>query len=248
MRKESRRRLVLLFCTIWMFFIGGEAGAYPSTLQYEGSAVVWNIGTTTIWRFPVTSAAEVTQMSDRFNALYRKGFKLPDLHVAKKDKQWALCLRDQILFNARPEYAVSVKQNTYVMSLQWMSRLYEAIGRLHAQELTPKYKLQGGFQISSSVSWYGGKFIGRKFANGERFTEGHLSAAAKNLPFGTLVRVTTPATGKSVVVRITDRFMEHKNRALDLSHAAAEILGIKGMGVAKAKLEVIGRVDAIGGK
>jgi Lipoproteins len=41
------------------------------------------------------------------------------------------------------------------------------------------------------------------------------------------VRVTTKDTGRSVVVRITDRFREHKNRVLDLSRAAAEILGIK---------------------
>jgi rare lipoprotein A len=135
-----------------------------------------------------------------------------------------------------------------MIALQWMSRIYEAIGEMHAQELTPEYKLRGGYEVATSVSWYGGKFIGRKFANGEMFTESHLSAAAKDLPFGTLVKVTTPSTGKSVVVRITDRFKEHKNRALDISLAAAELLGINGTGVAKANVQVIGRVDLIGGK
>jgi rare lipoprotein A len=119
---------------------------------------------------------------------------------------------------------------------------------LHASSLTDQYKLRGGYDISTSISWYGKKFIGRKFANGERFTDTHLTAAAKTLPFGTLLKITTPATGKSVVVRVTDRFAGHRNRALDISHAAAEVLGIKGMGVAKAQVRVIGRVDAIGGK
>ncbi|MDR3322420.1 MAG: septal ring lytic transglycosylase RlpA family protein, partial [Synergistaceae bacterium] len=106
----------------------------------------------------------------------------------------------------------------------------------------------GSFEVDTSVSWYGGKFVGKKFANGEQFTDSHLTAAAQNLPFGTLVKVTTPATGKSVVVRITDRFKERKNRVLDISQAAADLLGIKGMGVAKARIQVIGRVDLIGGK
>ena len=84
------------------------------------------------------------------------------------------------------------------MSLMWMSRVYEALGALHAKELTPAYKLRGGYDVAGSVSWYGSeKFFGRRFANGERFTESHLSAAAMNLPFGTLVRITTPATGKT---------------------------------------------------
>ena len=95
---------------------------------------------------------------------------------------------------------------------------------------------------------YGGKLIGRKFANGERFTESHLSAAAKNLPFGTLVKITRAANGRSVVVRITDRFAEHKNRLLDISQAAAELLCIKDMGVAKVMVSVIGRVDKVGGR
>jgi rare lipoprotein A len=58
----------------------------------------------------------------------------------------------------------------------------------------------------------------------------------------------TAPSGKTVVVRVTDRFKGHKNRVLDISHAAAELLGIKGTGTPKAKIEVIGRVDKIGGK
>jgi rare lipoprotein A len=201
-----------------------------------------------VWRFPNAYAAEVTSMSDKLNRLYASGFSLMDLTVAKMDGKWSLCVKNQVLFSARPEHSVAVKLRPRAMALQWMSKIYEAFGDMHAQELTAEYKLRGGYDVASSVSWYGGKFIGRKFANGERFTDSHLTAAAKSLPFGTLVKITTPSTGKSVVVRITDRFKEHKNRALDISNAAAELLGIKGVGVAKAQIKVIGRVGLIGGK
>jgi rare lipoprotein A len=245
------KNIWLLICfTVLLLSFGGEAAANsnPSELEYEGSTVIWKVGGVRVWRFPLMYAVDVSNMSEKFNKLYMNSFKLADLNVAKKNDKWSLCVGNEVLFSAIPEHGGVIKLNTQMMALQWMSKIYEAVGVMHAQELTPAYKLRGGYDIATSVSWYGNKFFGKKCANGERFTESLLSAAAKDLPFGTLVRVTTPATGKSVVVRITDRFKEHKNRALDISHAAAEVLGIKGMGVAKAQIKVIGRVDLVGGK
>ena len=224
------------------------AVASPSGVEYEGSHAIWKVGDRPIWRFPKQNAALATTMSDRFNALYRKGFSLRDLRVAKKGGEWSLCIGENILAAASPEHCIENKRNAKTVALLWMSRVYEAIGKLHAQELTAKYKLKGGYDVTSNVSWFGGKFIGRKFANGEQFTEGHLAAAAKSLPFGTLVRITAPATGRSVVVRVTDRFAEHKGRALDISQAAAEVLGIQRAGVAKVQIQVIGRVERVGGR
>lgn len=241
-------RDVLAIAALAVVIGGVPAYADPSSVQYEGSHAVWKIGEMPVWRFPKASSAIVTTMSERFNVLYRKGFSLRDLRVAKVGGEWSLCIGGNILGSALPEHCVEGKRNAKTVALLWMSRLYDAIGDLHAQDLTTKYKLKGGFDITSSVSWYGGKFIGRKFANGERFTEGHLTAAAKSLPFGTLVKLTTPSTGRTVVVRVTDRFGEHKGRALDISQAAAEVLGIKGAGVAKVQIQVIGRVDRVGGR
>jgi rare lipoprotein A len=245
---KTKKLVTAFFAVVLAIIISGPAASAPSELEYEGATVIWKVGDTRVWRFPATYAAEVVAMSDMFNRFYGNGFKLTDLNVAKVNDKWSLRVRDQALFSAIPEHGVAVRLNTRVMALQWMSKIYEAVGEMHAQELTPEYKLRGGYAVASSVSWYGGKFIGKKFANGEKFTESHLTAAAKNLPFDTLVKITTPSTGRSVVVRITDRFKEHKNRALDISHAAADLLGIKGVGVAKAQIEVIGRVGRIGGK
>lgn len=93
---------------------------------------------------------------------------------------------------------------------------------------------------AGSASWYGGKFQGRKTASGERFNQNALTAAHRSLPFGTKVRVTNAATGRSVVVRINDRGPYHGSRIIDLSRKAAQSVGIIGRGVGRVKLEVLG--------
>src|SRR5215217_1746611 len=80
------------------------------------------------------------------------------------------------------------------------------------------------------ASWYGPGFHGKKTANGERFNTHDLTAAHKTLPFGTQVRVTNERTGKSVVVRINDRGPYAHARVIDLSKAAAQVVGISGVG------------------
>ena len=81
-----------------------------------------------------------------------------------------------------------------------------------------------------AASWYGPGFDGKRTANGERFDTHALTAAHKTLPFGTQVRVTNERTGKSVVVRINDRGPYAHARVIDLSKAAAEAVGISGVG------------------
>ncbi|GEP00612.1 septal ring lytic transglycosylase RlpA family protein [Methylobacterium haplocladii] len=79
------------------------------------------------------------------------------------------------------------------------------------------------------ASWYGPGFHGRKTANGERFDQNALTAAHKTLPFGTRIRVTNEATGRSVLVRINDRGPFVKGRAIDLSAGAARAIGCAGV-------------------
>ena len=83
---------------------------------------------------------------------------------------------------------------------------------------------------TGAASWYGPGFHGKRTANGERFNTNALTAAHKTLPFGTEVRVTNERTGKSVVVRINDRGPYAHGRVIDLSKAAAEAVGIEGVG------------------
>ena len=90
------------------------------------------------------------------------------------------------------------------------------------------------------ASWYGGKFQGRRTANGEIFDTEQLTAAHKTLPFGTRVKVTSLETGQSVIVRINDRGPFVEGRVIDLSRAAAARIGIAGRGVGPVRVEVVG--------
>ncbi|MGH8831835.1 MAG: septal ring lytic transglycosylase RlpA family protein [Polaromonas sp.] len=88
------------------------------------------------------------------------------------------------------------------------------------------------------ASWYGPRFHGRRTANGERYDMHALTAAHKTLPFGTLVRVRSLVTGREVDVRINDRGPFGPGRVIDLSRAAAEALGMLGLGVKEVLLLV----------
>lgn len=96
-------------------------------------------------------------------------------------------------------------------------------------------------QKIARVSQYGmgDGLDGKTTANGEIFNPQGLTAAHRSLPFGTLVRVTEPKSGRSVVVRINDRGPFVKGREFDLSYAAARELGIIRQGVANVAVSVL---------
>ena len=86
------------------------------------------------------------------------------------------------------------------------------------------------------ASWYGPGFAGRRTSNGETYNPEGLTAASKTLPLGSHVRVTNPDTGRSVVVRINDRGPFVRGRSLDLSHGAAQRIGLTGKGVGRVQV------------
>lgn len=89
------------------------------------------------------------------------------------------------------------------------------------------------------ASWYGEDFAGNLTANGEIFDPSELTAAHLTLPFGTWVRVTNTSNGEAVVVRINDRGPYIHGRIIDLSHAAADAIGMVRTGVAQVSLEIL---------
>ncbi len=101
---------------------------------------------------------------------------------------------------------------------------------------SPASRLRAWFQ-TGTASWYGGKFQGRKTANGETYNMNALTCAHRDLPLGTWLRVTNLRNRRSVVVRVNDRGPFVDNRIVDLSYAAARIVGIGG--VSKVKLEQV---------
>ena len=96
-----------------------------------------------------------------------------------------------------------------------------------------------GWSDRGIASWYGRQFHGRSTASGETFDMYGLTAAHRNLPFGTRVKVTNLENKKSVVVRINDRGPWIKGRIIDLSYAAAKKIGMIEKGVVKVRVELI---------
>ncbi|MES2978623.1 MAG: septal ring lytic transglycosylase RlpA family protein [Pseudomonadota bacterium] len=90
------------------------------------------------------------------------------------------------------------------------------------------------------ASWYGADFNGKETANGERYDMKAMTAAHKTLPFDTRVLVRSVSTGREVEVRINDRGPFVQGRIIDLSHAAAQALGIAKDGVEDVLLLVAG--------
>jgi rare lipoprotein A len=80
---------------------------------------------------------------------------------------------------------------------------------------------------------------GTRTASGEKFDANELTAAHPTLPFGTRLRVTNVATGRSVTVRVNDRGPYVPGRIVDVSYSAAASLGMVGRGVANVKLDVV---------
>jgi rare lipoprotein A len=97
---------------------------------------------------------------------------------------------------------------------------------------------KGGVE-TGLASWYGPPFHGRPTSSREIFNMNDMTAAHPTLPFGTYVNVTNLDNGRTAVVRINDRGPFVGGRVIDLSYAAARVLGMIGPGTARVRIEVL---------
>ncbi|WP_431274041.1 septal ring lytic transglycosylase RlpA family protein [Variovorax ureilyticus] len=97
------------------------------------------------------------------------------------------------------------------------------------------------------ASWYGIQFHQRKTASGERFDMTDFTAAHRTLPFNTRVCVRSLVNGREVLVRINDRGPYAAGRIIDLSRAAAESIGLVGLGIKQVALSVVDKEDNCAG-
>ncbi|MCY9802327.1 septal ring lytic transglycosylase RlpA family protein [Vibrio scophthalmi] len=96
-----------------------------------------------------------------------------------------------------------------------------------------------GFKEKGQASWYGKKFHGHSTSIGEVYDMYSMSAAHKELPLPSYVKVTNTDNGKSTIVRVNDRGPFHPGRIIDLSFAAATKLDVIRTGTANVEIEVI---------
>lgn len=131
-----------------------------------------------------------------------------------------------------PEHFSKIKKTLYLLAL---IILLSSCARM-------KYFPSGNVQ-TGLASWYGPGFHGKTTSSKEIFNMYDLTAAHRTLPFGTHVMVTNLDNGKSAIVLINDRGPFIKGRIIDLSYAAANMLGMIGEGVVTVKIEVLGDIS-----
>ena len=94
-------------------------------------------------------------------------------------------------------------------------------------------------QMDGYASWYGPGFHGKLTANGEKYDQNVMTAAHKLLPMNTIVKVVNLENQSAVTVRINDRGPYKKNRIIDLTKKAANLLGFLDQGTAKVSLDIV---------
>jgi rare lipoprotein A len=115
-------------------------------------------------------------------------------------------------------------------------------GNKHYQVRGKNYQVLNSahnFKQSGIASWYGKKFHGHLTSNGEIYNMYGMSAAHKNLPLPTYVKVTNNDNKKTVIVRVNDRGPFHHDRVIDLSYSAAYKLDMLKTGTANVTIEAI---------
>lgn len=93
--------------------------------------------------------------------------------------------------------------------------------------------------VEGIASYYSTGFDGKKTANGEVFDKNAMTAAHREFPFGTVLRVTNLSNGKNVQVTVNDRGPVDKSRIIDLSEGAAGQIGMIQDGTTKVRIEVL---------
>jgi rare lipoprotein A len=117
---------------------------------------------------------------------------------------------------------------------------YQVAGRMYVPEDDQSYVAEG------LASWYGSDFHGRRTANGETYDMEGLSAAHPTLPMPSYIRVTNLRNQRSIILRVNDRGPYHGNRVIDVSKRAAHLLDFHGHGVARVRVEYVGRASLDG--
>ena len=117
---------------------------------------------------------------------------------------------------------------------RFANRPYSVLGR----DYVPLREV-GSYRATGVASWYGRKFHGQKTSSGEPYDMYGMTAAHPTLPIPSYARVTNPANGRSVIVRVNDRGPFHAGRVIDLSYTAAWKLGYVGNGSTQVIVESI---------
>lgn len=188
----------------------------------------------------------------RLTQFLQQGGNTRDIKPGMEGNNVVIRMGQQILLTVDSMLAQKNHTPERQLAIEWVNLIRRAMGtevltrdetRIASRGFSPWLRQVNptGIVMQGFASWYGPGFHGRRCANGERFNMHSLTAAHRTLPFGTIVRVTNKRTGRSALVRITDRGPYAHHRIIDLSRGAAEAIGMLSSGTAPVSVEVMGR-------
>ncbi len=183
------------------------------------------------------------QAAHRLQLFIKNNGNYNDINVVASEAGVFLKMGQTTIATVDIETAQSLGLSVDALADTWKQKLRSALGETTASA-TPQW-IKKPIQQSSRylaqglASWYGPGFHGRRSADGSRFNQNAMTAAHKTLPFGTKLLVTNQRTGKSCVVKITDRGPFVGHRVIDISKGAAAAIGMLGSGVGKVSLHVL---------
>lgn len=207
------------------------------------------------------SMRRATAVAARLNQLQREGVDAGTITVSWQSTAGASgSRRERYIIKVGEEELVEMNSDIILPdttrnpardALQATNRLRRLMGKASPlREISGYPKQTTSYKVAAAsrfvrqlgggmASWYGPGFHGNRSASGEIFNQNALTAAHRRLPFGTRVKVTNLNNGRSVVVRINDRGPFIHGRVIDVSVAAARVLGMMGSGVAPVRLDIV---------
>lgn len=159
------------------------------------------------------------------------------------ENQPAARLGDRPLFVITPAIAQQLQKNNEVIATEWVNQLRHMMGAkpltlIESQAIMHGVEPGGEF-IEGEASWYGDYFQGRQTATGEIYDLNLFTAAHKELPLDTYLKVTNLSNGRTLIVRVNDRGPYIGDRILDLSQGAAQYLGSETQGLTLIRAEIM---------
>lgn len=240
----------LFLCTSILTPAWGLDPAIGYTTNSEGGQLT--INDRVVLTIPGEGGAQhAKEVAFRLNRLqYERLLRADQILPTRQGQAVTVMVGRQPILAVDNAIASAAGETSQLLALRWTNALREALGgrALHQQMVASRSLTRGreltGRVLSSvqgTATWYGGYFHGRYTASGEVYDTRLHTAAHRNLPFGTIVRVTNIRNGKSTVVRINDRgpFLDVPRRILDLSPVAFRELAPINTGVLPIKLEVL---------
>lgn len=238
---QAKRGIGFLLCAAGVFLVLQSAQAQPqlSLVEAGGTFSIMVDGRVLLRVRHRGSHASCEERAKtilkRLQTVFSSSFKSPPtFHLARErgGKVSALC-GDKKLFTVSREDATLNSSNTLDLALLWLNEIQLIFFGIRSGTYKVEKELQG------LASWCSSRFEGQKTSAGETYNSYAFTAAHRTLPFGSILLVTNLRNGKQVVVKVNDRGPRKKGRIVDLSRAAAKVLGIEERGVEEVKIEVI---------